>query len=181
MIRFPPFRLARSEENLKNHCNRATEAARRFRERLITARVEGEKKAARLQYELVGFIYLTRKKEVLFQDMTCYEMAAAQNKLLHSIPLRTYEQLSRKYRELLKKETLGGGNIEVEADPLFDEHLTRRISAEKCLLFGERAPLLPRFYGCGARRTMSLGPADYRIRPPPGKARSQCSRTSCQK
>ncbi|KHJ98699.1 hypothetical protein OESDEN_01319 [Oesophagostomum dentatum] len=85
-------RLSRKNTVLRRKSNRAEQAMRRARERMIVIETQAGKRCAQLQYQL---------------DTALIDLADCQNKLVRSVSIETYEKLALRFKKECVAEVLG--------------------------------------------------------------------------
>ncbi|VDM74890.1 unnamed protein product [Strongylus vulgaris] len=96
-------RLSRTNTVLRRRCNRAEQAMRRARERMVLIETQAGKRCAQLQYQL---------------DTALIDLADCQNKLVRSVSIETYEKLAIRFKKECVSEVLSG-----EIDETWKENL----------------------------------------------------------
>ncbi|CAI4229836.1 unnamed protein product [Auanema sp. JU1783] len=102
------IRLSRTCTVLRARVLRSEEASQKMKEKIVKNRTKNDKHIANLQYDL---------------DLTCMELAAMQHRVIHSIPLKQWEELMTKYKKVIKKEFVGTDNVEMAKTSIeLEEH-----------------------------------------------------------
>ncbi|KAL6730595.1 hypothetical protein Aduo_001558 [Ancylostoma duodenale] len=85
-------RLSRMNTVLRRRCNRAEQAMRRARERMVVVETQAGKRCAQLQYQL---------------DTALIDLANCQNQLVRSVSIETYEKLALRFKKECVSDVLG--------------------------------------------------------------------------
>ncbi|RCN44568.1 hypothetical protein ANCCAN_09456, partial [Ancylostoma caninum] len=91
-------RLSRMNTVLRRRCNRAEQAMRRARERMVVVETQAGKRCAQLQYQL---------------DTALIDLANCQNQLVRSVSIETYEKLALRFKKECVSDVLGSEIDEV--------------------------------------------------------------------